>query len=163
MGDKNGFYKDTIEMVESVLSKERNYIANMANLSSIMFHELNAFKKDSINWFGFYLVDKKTGNELHLGPFHGKVACTRIKFEKGVCGKCITEQKSVIVDNVHEFKGHIACDSASNSEICVPIFHNGKIYGLLDVDSVNFSNFDQVDQEALEKLARVLEKSSDFE
>lgn len=114
--NKKEFYENVLKSVESVLSKERHYVTNSANLSAILYHEMNSFNKNSINWFGFYFVDKSKPKELILGPFQGKVACTRIKFSKGVCGNCATNEKSIIVPDVHKFEGHIACDSASNSE-----------------------------------------------
>lgn len=170
---KKEFYEGVLKSVESVLSKERNFVTNSANLSAIMYHEMNTFNSNSINWFGFYFVDKKKPKELILGPFQGKVACTRIKFSRGVCGFCATNQKSVVVPDVHKFEGHIACDSASNSEgrslifnfsVCIPIFDKKKeFYGLIDVDSVNFENFDKEDVQYLEELARIFEKSTDLE
>jgi len=114
--NKEEMYKKLLEEIESLLTHESNFIANLSNISSLMFWTLNENFDNYINWFGFYLIDKKKEKELILGPFHGKLACTRIKFGKGVCGTCISEEKVKIVPDVHQFKGHIACDSKSNSE-----------------------------------------------
>ena len=111
---------------------------------------------DNINWVGFYILND---NYLYLGPFQGKPACINIPVGKGVCGNTIKEGKTIIVDNVLEYKGHIACDSASRSEICVPIYINNKIYGLLDIDSPNFNRFSESDKEILEKSVKIIENA----
>lgn len=111
---------------------------------------------DNINWIGFYILNDKY---LYLGPFQGKPACINIPVGKGVCGNTIKEGKTIVVDNVLEYKGHIACDSASRSEICVPIYINNKIYGLLDIDSPNFNRFNESDKEILEKSVKIIENA----
>jgi len=111
---------------------------------------------DNINWVGFYILND---NYLYLGPFQGKPACINIPVGKGVCGNTIKEGKTIVVDNVLEYKGHIACDSASRSEICVPIYINNKIYGLLDIDSPNFNRFNESDKEILEKSVKIIENA----
>lgn len=111
---------------------------------------------DNINWVGFYILND---NYLYLGPFQGKTACINIPVGKGVCGNTIKEGKTIVVDNVLEYKGHIACDSASRSEICVPIYINNKIYGLLDIDSPNFNRFSESDKEILEKSVKIIENA----
>ena len=109
---------------------------------------------DNINWVGFYILND---NYLYLGPFQGKPACINIPVGKGVCGNTIKEGKTIVVDNVLEYKGHIACDSASRSEICVPIYINNIIYGLLDIDSPNKNSFNEVDKKNLEASIHILE------
>lgn len=108
---------------------------------------------DNINWVGFYLTD---GDNLKLGPFQGKIACNSIAFSDGVCGTAYKEGKTLIVDNVHTFEGHIACDKDSNSEIAVPLIAEGKVVGLIDIDSENFARFTEKEQEMLEEMAVVL-------
>ena len=125
--------------------------ANLANASALLWQHLEA-----INWAGFYLMD---GGKLVLGPFQGKPACIEIPVGKGVCGTAVKEEKTILVEDVHQFPGHIACDSASNSEIVVPIFKNGTVYGVLDIDSPYFARFTAEDQQGLEALVRVLEES----
>lgn len=174
---KAELYDNLIEIVQSVTSSETNFISNCANVASLLFHALNQTLEETdstappanVNWAGFYFVDfVQRGTDLCLGPFHGKVACTRIKFGRGVCGRCQKEQKPVIVPNVHEFEGHIVCDSASNSEICVPIFRTSHLdgakhfVGLIDIDSPNFSQFDEIDAKGLTEIARILEKNCDW-
>ena len=109
---------------------------------------------ENINWVGFYLNKQ---NKLLLGPFQGKVACTTIPFNKGVCGACATANETIIVEDVHLFPGHIACDSASLSEICVPINVNGVFYGLLDIDAPITNRFNEEDKKALEKVVSIIE------
>lgn len=111
---------------------------------------------DNINWVGFYILND---NYLYLGPFQGKPACINIPVGKGVCGNTIKEGKTIVVDNVLEYKGHIACDSASRSEICVPIYVKNKMYGLLDIDSPNFNRFSESDKEILEKSVKIIENA----
>ena len=126
---------------------EKHDVTLLSNASAL----LNEYLED-INWVGFYILDKDT---LYLGPFQGKVACTEIKVGKGVCGTCIQNKETLLVENVHEFKGHIACDSASNSEICIPLYNKDNIlYGLLDIDSPLLSRFKEEDKVELEKIAK---------
>ncbi|MBN1406951.1 MAG: GAF domain-containing protein [Calditrichaceae bacterium] len=127
----------------------------MANFTSLLYHSL----KD-INWLGFYLYK---GGELVLGPFQGKPACIRIAVGQGVCGTAAKKQETIIVNNVHEFDGHITCDMASNSEIVIPIMYKKKIYGVLDIDSPEFTRFDDDDKAGLEKLIATLKKKSDLD
>ena len=125
-------------------------VANLANASALLWQNL-----PDINWAGFY---KMENGILVLGPFQGKPACIEIKVGRGVCGSAVAEDKTQLVYNVHEFPGHIACDSASNSEIVVPIHVNGKIWGVLDIDSPSVGRFSVVDKEGLERFVAVLEK-----
>ncbi len=126
-------------------------IANLANVSAAVWQAM-----DRINWAGFYLMEQ---GMLVLGPFQGKPACIEIPVGKGVCGTAVKEAKTILVEDVHQFPGHIACDSASNSEIVVPIFKNGEIYGVLDIDSPYFARFTREDQLGLEAVVRVLEET----
>ena len=123
----------------------------LANASALLYEAL-----PDINWCGFYINDYGC---LYLGPFQGKIACTRIPFGTGVCGKAAEAQKTIRVDNVHEFEGHIACDTASNSEIVVPIFLGSDIYGVLDIDSPILNRFTEEDQTELEKIVKIIESN----
>lgn len=142
-------YQDLIAQVKALTEGVPYAIANLANASAAIWQ---AMKK--INWAGFYLMEE---GKLVLGPFQGKPACIEIPVGKGVCGTAVKEEKTILVENVHEFSGHIVCDSASNSEIVVPIFKNGKIFGVLDIDSPYFARFTKEDQQGLEALVKVLE------
>ena len=134
-----------------LLTKEDDIIAKLANISAFLNEHF-----DDINWVGFYI---NKNQELILGPFQGKVACTKIPFNKGVCGFSATNKKSVIVENVHNFEGHIACDTNSNSEIVVPIIVNNEIFGVIDVDSPKFNRFTEEDKKKLEYVASCIAKS----
>ena len=137
----------------SVVAGETDMIANMANVASIL-HETFGFW-----WTGFYRVE---GKELVLGPFQGPLACTRIPYGKGVCGTAWAKNETVIVPNVHEFAGHIACSGESNSEIVVPVRQNGEVIAVLDIDSKEFSTFDKIDKEYLEAIADCLSGASTY-
>jgi L-methionine (R)-S-oxide reductase len=140
-------YQDLVQQLRSLLAGERDFIANAANFASLLYHSL-----PDLNWAGFYLLQDK---ELVLGPFQGKPACVRIGVGKGVCGVAAAQRETVIVPNVHEFPGHIACDSASNSEIVVPLEKDGRLLGVLDLDSPQFARFDEEDAEGLNNLVDV--------
>ncbi len=142
-------YEELLTIAPSLVGD--NDITTLSNISAL----LNMYM-DNINWVGFYILKN---NELILGPFQGKPACTNIKVGKGVCGTCIEKKETIIVKNVHEFKGHIACDSASNSEICIPLYDkSNKLYGLLDIDSPILNRFDDIDKMNLEKICEILNK-----
>lgn len=126
-------------------------IANLANVSAAIWQAM-----ENINWAGFYLMEQ---GKLVLGPFQGKPACIEIPFGRGVCGTAAAEKRTVLVEDVHQFPGHIACDSASNSEIVVPIFKGEAVYGVLDIDSPYYARFTKEDQQGLEELVRVLEET----
>lgn len=126
-------------------------VTNLSNASALLYDSL-----DGLNWAGFYLMRQ---GKLILGPFQGKPACTEIPVGKGVCGTAVAENKTQRVPNVHEFPGHIACDSASNSEIVIPIRVAGRVVGVLDIDSPLFDRFSQDDQTELEEFVRVLEEN----
>ena len=154
--NKNVFYADLNKQLAGLLTGERDFIANAANLSALIFLML-----PDLNWAGFYLV---RGNELILGPFQGKPACVRIPVwpePRGVCGAAAFERKTQLVANVHDFPGHIACDSASNSEIVVPLIINDKVIGVLDIDSPRLDRFDVLDQLGIELLVRTFLAHSD--
>ncbi len=136
-------YKLLLRQLEQILSMETDPIANMANMSAVLFGGLN-----DLNWAGFYIL---RGNELVLGPFQGKPACVRIPLGKGVCGTAAQTGQTQLVKNVHEFAGHIACDSASNSEIVIPILKEGRVWGVLDIDSPVLARFGKEEQDFLEK------------
>ena len=124
-----------IKQANSLITNEKNLITNLSNLSALYKEYL-----PNTNWVGFYIVDKEENN-LVLGPFQGKVACTRIPFNKGVCGHCYTTKEAIYVKDVHQFPGHIACDSATNSELVIPIIQNNEVVALLDIDSIEFDRF----------------------
>jgi GAF domain-containing protein len=145
---KPALYAEIAAQVQSLTEGERDLIANLANTASLLYHSL-----PDLNWLGFYLL--KDG-ELVVGPFQGKPACVRIAIGKGVCGTAAARRAPVIVTNVHEFDGHIACDTASNSEIVLPILRGSELVGVLDLDSPKFARFDAQDQAGLEKVVAVL-------
>jgi len=136
-----------MEMVKDV----PHQIANLANASALLYDAL-----EDLNWAGFYLME---GGKLVLGPFQGKIACVEIDVGKGVCGTAVEQNATILVEDVHQFPGHIACDCASNSEIVIPIRKNGKVIGVLDIDSPSFGRFTSSDQTGLEEFVRILEKS----
>ncbi len=139
------------EEMKSLLEGVDYTISNLANASALIYDAM-----EGLNWAGFYILE---GDRLLLGPFQGKIACTSIKVGKGVCGTAIARDETVVVDNVHEFPGHIACDSASNSEIVIPIHKDGKIYGVLDIDSTVYGRFSEEDRRELEKCVAIIENS----
>ena len=143
-------YEMLIAQVKALTEGIPYPIANLANTAAAIWENL-----DKLNWAGFYLMED---GALVLGPFQGKPACIRIPVGKGVCGTAVQERRTIRVEDVHQFPGHIACDSASNSEIVVPIYKNGEIYGVLDLDSPYFARFTEEDQAGLEAVAQVLEK-----
>src|SRR5216683_4518704 len=142
---KRDLYDQLAAQLSSLLAGERDLIANAANFSSLIFHSL-----PDLNWAGFYFAKD---DELVLGPFQGKPACVRIRIGQGVCGTAAARRATTIVPNVHEFPGHIACDSASNSEIVVPLIKNDELIGVLDLDSPVLARFDEADAAGLEELA----------
>ena len=145
---KSELYDQLASQLAGLLAGERDLIANAANLSALIFHSL-----PDLNWAGFYFVKS---DELVLGPFQGKPACVRIPVGQGVCGTAAARRAITIVPNVHEFPGHIACDSASNSEIVIPLIKDEKFLGVLDLDSPVPGRFDETDAEGLHRLASLL-------
>ena len=145
--DKGGFYEDLRAQLTGLLEGEHDMIANAANTAALLYHAL-----PDVNWAGFYLLQ---GEELVLGPFQGKPACVRIPIGKGVCGTAAERLQSVVVPDVNEFPGHIACDTASRSELVVPLLRNGKLLGVLDLDSPLPGRFDETDRTGCERLAAI--------
>ena len=148
-------YKLLKNQLISLAEEEVNYLPLLSNASALIFVGLT-----DLNWVGFYLMNK---GSLLLCPFQGKVACIRIPLGKGVCGTAAAKNETILVDNVHEFPGHIACDGASNSEIVIPIHYNGEVAGVLDIDSPKFSRFSETDRLGLEGFVRALESVISFE
>jgi len=151
--DKESKYKNLLPQIKSLIEGEENLIANLANICAALKQTFNFF------WVGFYLVNN---NELILGPFQGSIACTRIPFGKGVCGTAWKEQKTILVEDVEKFPGHIACSSLSRSEIVIPVFNkNNVVTMVLDIDSDKLSDFDSIDQKYLEQLALIIQNTLD--
>jgi L-methionine (R)-S-oxide reductase len=151
--DKQGLYAGLNKQLAALLAGERDFIANAANTAALIWHSL-----PDLNWAGFYrLVD----GVLVLGPFQGRPACVRIQLGKGVCGTAAARRESVLVPNVHQFPGHIDCDSASNSEIVVPLLKDGRLLGVLDLDSPKLGRFDAADQAGLERLLEAFVAGTD--
>ena len=143
-------YRLLAAQIKSLAEDEPNFIPVMSNASALLYENM-----EDLNWAGFYLMNK---GSLMLGPFQGKVACIRIEVGKGVCGTAVAEDKTQLVKDVHQFPGHIACDSASNSEIVVPIHKDGRVVAVLDIDSPSLGRFDETDKEGLEAFVRALEE-----
>ena len=139
-----------LAQLKSLIEDDIYDITTLSNMSALINQHY-----DNINWVGFYITDDQ--NNLYLGPFQGKTACTYIKYGNGVCGSALKHQRTFRVENVHEFEGHIACDSASNSEIVIPIFVNDKVYGVLDIDSPLLNRFSEEDEKVLSKAVKILE------
>lgn len=142
-------YNTLLPQIESLIAGEPDVVANLSNIAAALKQSMNFF------WVGFYIVKN---NELVLGPFQGPIACTRIGFGKGVCGAAWKEKKVILVADVEQFPGHIACSSASKSEIVLPAFKNGEVALVLDVDSDTLNDFDETDSVALQKLMRTIEQ-----
>ncbi|CAN7449476.1 GAF domain-containing protein [Bosea sp. LjRoot237] len=151
--DKPGFYRELVQQLEGLLHGERDAIANAANLSALLYDAMPA-----LNWAGFYLM---RGGELVLGPFQGKPACVRIPVGRGVCGTAVARRETMLVEDVHAFPGHIACDAASRSELVVPLIRDGEVIGVIDLDSPEPGRFDAADQRGIEAIARLYLEASD--
>lgn len=141
-------YQQLLEQLNALLANETNRIANLANASALLFSSI-----EEINWVGFYLYEQE---ELVVGPFQGKPACVHIALGKGVCGTAALQRQTIRVANVHQFPGHIACDSASAAEIVVPLLQDGHLLGVLDIDSPRENRFDELDQRYMEAFARAV-------
>ncbi|MDR2655455.1 MAG: GAF domain-containing protein [Oscillospiraceae bacterium] len=152
---KENFYATLLKQAQALISEERNKIANLANISALLSERL-----ENLNWAGFYLSEPD--GSLVLGPFQGKPACVRIPLGKGVCGTAALSRKSQLVPDVHQFPGHIACDSATNSELVVPLLKGREVMAVMDLDSAKFGRFDSADAFYLEKLAEIIINRSDF-
>lgn len=144
-------YEALIAQTEALISDVPHRIANLANVSALIFDTL-----EDLNWAGFYLLE---GETLVLGPFQGKPACIEIPVSRGVCGGAVREDRAQLVPDVHAFQGHIACDSASRSELVVPLRKNGAVIGVLDLDSPSLARFSEADRDGMERLARILEQN----
>lgn len=151
MVNKTPFYQELLTQVQALIIDETDLIANMANISALLFDAL-----EHVNWVGFYRVHNQ---ELVLGPFQGKVACVRIPLNKGVCGKAVSSGSTQRVADVHKFSAHIACDATTNSEIVIPVKLNNDIIAVLDIDSTNVERFNQDDQQGLEAIVDALEQA----
>lgn len=147
--DKAEIYEELLPQLESLVCGEEDFIANVSNLSAALKQAL-----PYVSWVGFYFMKE---GELVVGPFQGKVACTRISLGRGVCGAAAAGNRTVIVPNVAEFPGHIYCDPDSKSEIVVPLSKDGEVFGVLDIDSAEYGSFDPVDGRNLERVARLVE------
>jgi L-methionine (R)-S-oxide reductase len=147
MTTKEETYQEALKGIKGVIEGETDIIANLSNSAAILKEAFNFW------WIGFYIVKNA---QLVLGPFQGPVACTRIELGKGVCGTSWMEKQTIIVPDVHQFPGHIACSAASNSEIVVPVIKNGVVIMVLDVDSIHYNEFDEVDKKYLEEIAVIL-------
>ncbi len=150
--DKSAAYSALLDVYKSVIDGEDNEIARLSTLISLLTSTFG----ERFFWCGFYMVDETKNSELVVGPYQGTMGCLRIPFTKGVCGKCAREAKTLIVDDVHAIADHIACDSRSNSEIVVPVFKKGKLHAVLDIDSTQFSAFDEIDAHGLEELVKII-------
>lgn len=147
--DKRIVYEELLPQIESLVSGEKDLVANAANLAAALKQSI-----PYISWVGFYFL---RDGELVVGPFQGKVACTRIKIGSGVCGTAAAENRTIVVEDVAKFPGHIYCDPDSKSEIVIPLSGDGRVFGVLDVDSAEYGSFDSVDAENLERVAGLLE------
>lgn len=144
-------YDALIAQADALISGVPHRVANLANVSALIFETL-----EDLNWAGFYLLE---GETLVLGPFQGRPACIEIPVSRGVCGAAVRGNRSQLVKDVHTFSGHIACDSASRSELVVPLRKNGAVFGVLDLDSPSLARFCEADREGMERLARVIEEN----
>ena len=149
---KRDTYREINAQLAGLFAEERNGLANASNMCALLYQML-----PEVNWAGFYFLQ---GGELVLGPFQGKIACVRIELGRGVCGTAAERREILVVPDVHEFPGHIACDAASRSEIVVPLVQNGRLLGVLDLDSPNLARFDHEDEEGLKAAAELLIKFS---
>ena len=148
---KAQLYEELIQETSGLLEGESDMIANLANVSALIWNKL-----PQVNWAGFYLMK---GEELVLGPFQGKPACVRIPLGRGVCGTAAKTVQPQLIEDVHQFEGHIACDQASNSELVIPLVVNGEVKGVLDLDSPEFGRFDQEDLDGLQKVVDIVQDS----
>jgi L-methionine (R)-S-oxide reductase len=147
--NKNELYQELYQQVDALTSDEPDIIANMANISALLFEHL-----PQVNWVGFYRL---INNELVLGPFQGKVACIRIPVGTGVCGTAVSQNITQRISDVHSFDGHIACDATTNSEIVIPVIMDNEVIAVLDIDSTIYDRFDENDQKGLEAIINLFE------
>lgn len=154
-GSKAELYEELLRQAKGLLAGERDVVANAANLSALIWQLV-----PDLNWAGFYFMKR---GELVLGPFQGKPACVRIAVGKGVCGTAVSTRSTMLVEDVHAFPGHIACDAASNSELVVPLIRGGQVHGVLDLDSPLLKRFDDIDRRGFEQLVAFLMDATDFD
>ena len=155
-GSKPEFYRELAGQLQALLDGESDPIANAANTSALIYQML-----PDLNWAGFYFL--QSDDELVLGPFQGKPACVRIAVGRGVCGTAVEKERSILVEDVHAFPGHIACDAASRSELVVPLFREGYVFGVIDLDSPLPGRFDADDQAGIEALAAIFTAACDWD
>jgi len=139
------------KQAQELITDNQYFISSLSNISALLYYSLEA-----VNWAGFYL---KKGDTLYLGPFQGNIACVEIAHGRGVCGSAVKSGETILVRNVHEFPGHIACDSSTNSEIVIPIYSDGEVVAVLDLDSAELERFDMEDQKGLEAIVKVIEQN----
>ncbi|MDU0355182.1 GAF domain-containing protein [Paraglaciecola aquimarina] len=144
-------YQELADQVQALIAGESNMIANMANISAVLYWGLK-----NVNWAGFYVLQEQ---QLVLGPFQGKPACIRIPLGKGVCGTAAADSQVQMIDDVHQFAGHIACDAQSNAEIVLPVYQSGKVIAVLDIDSTVIARFDEDDKQGLQKIVDIFQQS----
>lgn len=152
--EKQDFYQAILLFAKGLMDGERDVIANLANIASLLYQTM-----EDVNWAGFYLCRE---NELVLGPFQGNPACIRIQKGSGVCGNAVSQDKTQLVEDVHKYPGHIACDGRTNAEIVLPIHYRDQIVGVLDVDSLEYHRFSELDKDNLEVLVKMIETSCDW-
>ncbi|KAF2746284.1 GAF domain-like protein [Sporormia fimetaria CBS 119925] len=161
---KKEVYAQIRDQAEALFDGQRNWVCNLANVASLLWHGYHSlsFPSSRVNWAGFYVLDPSRPNQLILGPFQGQVACQTIGFNRGVCGAAARTGETQLIEDVDQFPGHIACDGASKSEIVVPVVQNGRVVAIIDVDCAELNGFDMDDKAALEDLAALIAKASDF-
>lgn len=154
---KRASYDTLVAQTQAVLHGERDWLANLAQFAALVYNSV-----PQLNWAGFYMVNAKNERELVLGPFQGKVACVRIAFERGVCGACARTQEVQLVEDVHAFPGHIACDAASRSELVLPVVVDGRLRAVFDLDSPEPARFDAIDSEGFQRAIAALVAGTDW-
>ncbi|KAG7880548.1 hypothetical protein KL937_002110 [Ogataea polymorpha] len=154
--DKKELLQQVVDSYKNLSEGQTNWVCNLANCSSLLWHCYNEGLSKRVNWAGFYVLDPESQDQLILGPFMGKVACQTIKIGRGVCGTAASTQKTQLVDDVEKFPGHIACDGETKSEIVVPIVAEGRVVGVLDIDCLELNGFDKDDQNYLESLCQAI-------
>ncbi|WP_343629834.1 GAF domain-containing protein [Roseateles sp.] len=154
---KRASYDTLVAQTQAVLHGERDWLANLAQFAALVYNSV-----PHLNWAGFYMVNAKNERELVLGPFQGKVACVRIAFERGVCGACASTQEVQLVEDVHAFPGHIACDAASRSELVLPVVVDGRLRAVFDLDSPEPARFDAIDSEGFQRAIAALVAGTDW-
>ncbi|KAG7737985.1 hypothetical protein KL912_003768 [Ogataea haglerorum] len=157
--DKKELLQQVADSYKSLTEGQTNWVCNLANCSSLLWHCYNEGLSKRVNWAGFYVLDPEHKDQLILGPFMGKVACQTIKIGLGVCGTAASTRKTQLVEDVEKFPGHIACDGETKSEIVVPIVADGRLVGVLDIDCLELNGFDEDDQRYLESLCQAISET----